>query len=138
MSEKQNNNKHGGLLKRLIDNVRGKINTAYTNYEEKRARRDIIFTETITPAPAEKPVETVRGGIDIKLLLTVLALIVFGAVMSFSASYVYAEQEYGDSAYFFKRYIFFAIASIAVTAFFVVYFTPRLWKMFGTLTAIPV
>ncbi len=131
MSEKPNKNKNGGFFRDIFGKTREKINTAYTNYEEKRARRDIIFTETITPAPIEKPPTMVRGGIDIKLLLVVVALLAFGATMSFSASYVYAEQEYDDSAYFFKRYIFFAIASIVATSFFVVYFTPRRLKIFG-------
>ncbi len=132
MPEDQNNNRNNGAPGKLVDKLKRKYKKAVTDYEDKRARRDIIFTETITPHKVEeKPVTLLRGGIDIQLLLTVLALIVFGAVMSFSASYVYAVQEYGDSMYFFKRYIFFAVASIAVTAFFVVYARPMFWRMFG-------
>ncbi len=131
MSE-QPNNKKDGEPEKLVSKLKKKYKKAVSDYEDKRARRDIIFTETITPHKTEeKPATLLRGGIDIQLVLTVVALIVFGAIMSFSASYVYAEQEYGDSMYFFKRYIFFAIASIAITAFFVVYARPSFWRLFG-------
>ncbi len=131
MSEEQNN-PNNGAPEKLVDKLKSKYKKAVSDYEEKRARRDIIFTETITPQlKTERPVALLRGGIDLQLLLTVLALIVFGAVMSFSASYVYAVQEYGDSMYFFKRYIFFAVASIAITALFVINARPIFWRMFG-------
>jgi len=125
---KKNAGDSGGFIKK----IKAKYDAAVEKYDEKRARRDIIFTETITPVKEEtKPLRMVCGNIDFQLLLVVLALIVLGATMSFSASYVYAEQEYNDSAYFFKRYIFFAVASMAFTAFFVVYTTPRWWKIIG-------
>ena len=108
----------------LFGKLKNKCRTVYANYEEKRARRDIIFTETITPAPPEKPPVLVRGGIDVQLLLTVMALLVFGAIMCFSASNVYASAEYDDSMYFFKRYILYAALSIAVTALLVVFVKP--------------
>ncbi len=131
--KKEPNNKNVGNSDGFIKKLKNKFDGIVERYDEKRARRDIIFTETITPAPAEKKPTMVCGGIDIQLLLAVLALIVLGATMSFSASYVYAGEKYDDSMYFFKRYIFFALASIAFTAFFVAYFTPRLWKMLGVL-----
>ena len=73
---------------------------------EKRARKDIIFTEPIhkKEEPPQK-VTVVRGGIDIQFLVLVIALVAFGATMSFSASYFYASQEYGDSFYFVTRYV---------------------------------
>lgn len=124
----KNQNKNNG---NLFSRVKDKYKTAVENYEEKRARRDIIFTETITPVAEEKPPVTVKGNIDIQFMLLFFALIVFGATMSFSASYAYAAEEYGDSLYFFSRYIFFAVASMAITVFFVIYATPRFWKLFG-------
>ena len=131
MNDEQNN-KNAGNSGGFFKKIKKKIDDAIERYDEKRARRDIIFTETITPVKEEtKPLKMVCGGFDVHLLLVALALIVLGATMSFSASYVYAQQEYGDSAYFFKRYIFFAIASIAATSFFVIYATPRFWRMFG-------
>lgn len=57
-----------------------------------------------------------RGRIDGVFLALVLLLLVFGAAMCFSASSVYAKQFYGDSTYFFKRYLVFALLSMALTA----------------------
>ncbi len=132
MPENKNNDPNNGAPEKLTEKLKRKYKKAVTDYEDKRARRDIIFTETITPKKVEeKPVTMLRGGIDIQLLLTVMALMVFGAIMMFSASYVYAVQEYGDSMYFFKRYIFFAVASIAITVLFVIYAKPMFWRMFG-------
>lgn len=122
------------FTKKVKNKLKTKYDTTVSDYEDKRARRDIIFTETITPQPETKPDVMVCGGIDVKLLLTVIALLIVGAVMSFSASYVYAEQEYGDSTYFFKRYIFFAIISTIVTTFFVIYAKPAFWRLFGAGT----
>ena len=72
-----------------------------------------------------------RGSIDGVYLLLVLILLVFGAVMSFSASAVYGQQFYGDSAYFFKRYLLFAVLSIALTAPFVLCAKPAFWRLCG-------
>lgn len=73
----------------------------------------------------------VRGGVDIWFLLIVLALICFGAVMSFSASAVYAQNKYGDSTYFLWRYILFACIAILGTLPFVLFARPWFWRLFG-------
>ena len=86
---------------------------------------------TITPQPDKKASALVCGSIDYQFLLIVLALITFGAVMSFSASYAFAEFRYDDSTYFIKRYILFAVMSIIGTAVFVFIGNPRLWRIFG-------
>lgn len=102
---------------------------------EKRYRQDVVFSETITPHDAgaeEKERVIYRNGIDVRFLIYVIILICFGAVMSFSASYVYAEQKYGDASYFIVRYIIFAVASVLITIPFVIYARPWFWKCFGT------
>ena len=71
-----------------------------------------------------------------RFLIYVIVLICFGAVMSYSASYVYADQKYRDSSYFLVRYIIFAIASILITVPFVIYARPWFWKCFGTVAFI--
>ena len=48
-----------------------------------------------------------QGGIDFYYLALVLLMLVFGTLMSYSASAVYGEQFYGDSFYFLKRYVNF-------------------------------
>ncbi len=73
----------------------------------------------------------VRGGIDIWFLLIVLALLCFGAVMSFSASAVYAQNKYGESTYFLWRYILFAGIAILGTLPFVLFARPWFWRLFG-------
>ena len=72
-----------------------------------------------------------RGSPDMPFLLLVLILLVFGAVMSFSASAVYAEQFYDDSAYFFKRYILFALLAIVVSIPFIWMAKPAFWRLFA-------
>lgn len=69
--------------------------------------------------------------LDVLYLLLVLVMLVFGAAVSFSASSVYAEQFYGDSTYFFKRFVAFALASILVTLPFVLFAKPSFWRVFG-------
>lgn len=115
-NENQNNAKTGffGRIKAFIGKKLGE-------YEEKQARRDIIFTETITPQAKPAPKTLVRGGMDMQLLLAVVALLILGATMSFSASYVFAEQRYGDSFYFFVRYILYAAIAVAAVAVMMIF-----------------
>ena len=88
------------------------------------------------PATAGNKGETViyRNGVDTRFLVYVIVLLCFGAVMSFSASYVYAEQKYDDPMHFIVRYVIFAVAAIVITAPFVFLAKPWFWKCFGTLT----
>lgn len=55
-----------------------------------------------------------EGGFDIPFLIIVLVLLTIGLVMLFSSSYTYAYYNRGDSAYFFKRQLVFAIVGIIV------------------------
>ncbi len=55
-----------------------------------------------------------EGGIDIPFLAIVLALLTTGLIMLFSASYTYCYYNFdGDSLYYFKRQIIFAIMGVA-------------------------
>ncbi len=55
-----------------------------------------------------------QGGIDIPFLAIVLALLTMGLIMLFSASYTYCYYNFdGDSLYYFKRQIIFAIMGVA-------------------------
>ena len=119
---------HGG------EKLKKKLREGFDAYLEKRRQRlsenDVVFSESLSPKKREEIV-LARGGIDKWFLLLVVLLLSFGAVMSFSASSVYAENRYGDSAYFFKRYILFALLSIIVSTPFVIFMTPRYWKAAG-------
>jgi len=71
------------------------------------------------------------GRIDVEFLILCVLLILFGTVMNYSASSVYAEQMYGDKTYFLVRYIFFALMSMAATAPFVLLGTKEFWWRFA-------
>ena len=92
--------------------------------------RDILlrFGEAEQAPPADRQQ---RGSIDFYFLGLVLLMLAFGTAMSYSASAIYGAQFYGDSLYFLKRYILFAILSVAVTAPFVLCTTPDFWRGFG-------
>ncbi len=51
-------------------------------------------------------------GIDKRLALIIIILLAFGSVMVFSASGPYAKSNYGDSLYFVRRQIFWAILGV--------------------------
>ncbi len=57
----------------------------------------------------------VRGmGIDLPFCLIILVLLVIGMIMMFSASYPIAYYEMGDSYYYLKRQLLFAVLGVAL------------------------
>lgn len=82
---------------------------------------------------SEAPRTVVRGSVDGWFLLFAVLLLCFGAVMSYSASSVYAQAEYGDSMYFFKRYLFYVIGAGLFTALLIWFATPQIWKVISIL-----
>lgn len=73
----------------------------------------------------------VRGGVDIPMLLITSILILFGCVMVYSASAVYAEQYHGDSSYFIVRHLIFLGLAVAFTAVAVRFCTQKFWSDLG-------
>ncbi len=118
------------------DQVKKDLTVKLDAYLEKRKealnRQDVVFTEKLTQEKKETVV-LAKGGIDKGFLICVLLLLMFGAIMSFSASSVYAQNKYGDSAYFFKRYLIFTAISIIVSIPAVLFLTPRYLKIGGVL-----
>lgn len=53
-----------------------------------------------------------RGGFDVPFLIIVIALVSIGLLMMFSASSAYSYYYKGDSLYYFKRQLMFAVAGI--------------------------
>ncbi len=53
-------------------------------------------------------------GIDTPLLIFTLALVIIGLIMMFSASYVFAYAQQGDSYYYLERQSIFAIVGVIV------------------------
>lgn len=133
------NNKKNSPASSESKSVRKVISEYMEQRRERSYKQDEAFHKAITPDHAresEGKRETViyRNGVDTRFLIYIIVLLCFGAVMMYSATYVSAEQKFGDGAYFFVRYVIFAIAAIAITIPFVIYARPWFWKCFGTVT----
>ena len=110
-----------------------KINNALMKKEEQAARDDVIFYSPLKEEEIDETAPLHKGSIDMWFLLWAMLLICFGAVMSYSASAVFAEQRYDNSMYFFVRYIAFTLAAAVVTAFFVIFARPWFWRVVGVV-----
>ena len=100
--------------------------------EEKREQKDLVYSQPITPPePRDETAPLRKGGVDLWFLLWALILLCLGAVMSYSASAVYAQREYGSSTYYLWRYVLFAILASGVTALFVFLARPWHWRVFA-------
>ena len=73
----------------------------------------------------------VKGSVDIPFLLITAALVLFGCVMIYSASFVFAQKHHDSSTYFILRHIIFLLMSVAFTAVVVKFCTPRFWRDFS-------
>ena len=71
-----------------------------------------------------------KGIVDVPFLLITAALVLFGCVMVYSASSVYAEQYHDDNTYFIARHLVFLLMAIAFTAVAVRFCTPRFLEGF--------
>ena len=72
-----------------------------------------------------------KGIVDVPFLLITSALVLFGCVMVYSASSVYAEQYHNDTTYFIARHLVFLLMAVAFTTLVVRYCTPALWRDFS-------
>ena len=79
----------------------------------------------------DAPDAVVKGSPDIPMLLITTILVLFGCVMVYSASAIYAEQYHDDSTYFIVRHIVFLLIGVAATAILVKYCTPVFWEDFS-------
>lgn len=70
-----------------------------------------------------------RGSPDTVFLLLVVLMLICGAAISFTASSVYGHQFYGDSTYFFKRYVIFAVFSVLCTLPMVLLARPAFFRL---------
>lgn len=60
-----------------------------------------------------------KHGINKKLFIVIILLVIFGLFMVYSASNVVAAYKYDDKAYFLKRQLIFAIIGIAIMILFI-------------------
>ncbi len=121
----------GNKIKAKFKGLWGKA--VYT-YDVDAPHNDPIFDQPIH-SEEDRETETpvlVKGGIDLPFLLIVIALAVFGAIMAYSASSVYADQYHGgDSAYYLKRHIIYLLIGFASLAAAVIFVKPYMWRMVG-------
>ena len=133
----ENENENQDLPEKSLKKRSGlkvKINNALIKREEQAARDDVIFYAPLKEEEVDESAPLHKGSIDMWFLLWAMLLICFGAVMSYSASAVFAEQRYDNSMYFFVRYIGFTLAAVVVTAFFVAFARPWHWRVIGVGT----
>ena len=76
---------------------------------------------------------TLRYTPDIPMILITAGLILFGCVMIYSASSVYAEQYHNDSTYFITRHLFFLVMALVMVLPIIFLCTPKFWEDFGIL-----
>lgn len=121
-------------VKNLGEDVEHGLDAISDRIDDATEHNDPIYSEPVYKKP--KPVDTsdlvlTRGHIDYSFLFIVLALCLFGALMAYSASSVYAAQYHDDSAYYIKRHILYLILATAVTVPFVWKARPWFWRFFG-------
>ncbi len=104
-------------------------NELYRRREE--AKVDGILYVPLKEAQKDESAPLHKGSIDMWFLLWAMLLICFGAVMSYSASAVFAQERYDSSMHFFIRYIAFTVAAAIVTTVFVIFARPWFWRAFG-------
>ena len=120
-----------GRIRALPTKIKGAAKGYLEQREQRLAENDIVFREPLTPVPEEAPRPLVKGSVDTWFMLWAMVLVCFGAIMSYSASAVYAEQKFDSSTYFLWRYVLFAVAAVAVTVPFVALARPWFWRIFG-------
>lgn len=120
-------------VKRLGEDVEQGLNVLGDRLDTAIEPNDPIYTEPVHRKPVENKAEQVltRGPVDYYFLFIVVALCLFGAVMAFSASSVYAAQYHDDPAYYVKRHLIYLVLAAAVTVPFVWKARPWFWRFFG-------
>ena len=92
---------------------------------------DPIYQKKIHPDPEPEKGVLTRGGIDVWFFLIVLGLILYGVIMAYSASSIYAAQYHDDSTYFIKKHLMDLALAVVGTAPFVLMARPWFWKFFA-------
>ena len=72
-----------------------------------------------------------KGSVDVPFLLITAALVLFGCVMIYSASFVFAQKHHDTSTYFILRHVIFLVMAVAFTFVVVKFCTPRFWYDFS-------
>ena len=125
-------NKEGA--KHLGEDMEYGLDALSDRIDRATEHNDPIYSEPVYKKPRIEDTSDLlltRGHIDYSFLFIVIALCLFGALMAFSASSVYAAQYHDDSAYYVKRHILYLVLAAAVTVPFVWKARPWFWRFFG-------
>ena len=124
-------NKEGA--QRLSEDVEKGLDVLSDRLDAAIEPNDPIYTQPIHRKEPEDTSALVlnRGPVDYYFLFIVIALCLFGAVMAFSASSVYAAQYHDEPTYYLKRHILYLVIAVAVTVPFVLKAKPWFWRFFG-------
>ena len=85
------------------------------NREKKSVPRNAL-AQTVRDT-VEAPISA-KGTPDIPMIVITSLLVLFGCVMVYSASAVYARQYHDDSTYFIVRHLIFLVIAIAAASVF--------------------
>lgn len=66
---------------------------------------------------------------DLFLLATILGLVILGVLMVYSSSHIWSEYKYGDSYFYVKRQVLFAVVGL-VLMFIITYFPHTIWRRY--------
>ena len=100
----------------------------------RRLGKDALLDEPLHAEGPRKKLPLVQGSVDMTFLLIVVALVLYGIIMAYSASSIYGVQHKGDSLYYIKRHLMFVAIAVAVTVPFVLQSRPWFWRLFGICT----
>ena len=103
------------------------------NQESNIAKRSFAFwkRQPLQKEDQLNPIGPVKGSVDVPFLLITAALVLFGCVMIYSASFVFAQKHHATSTYFVVRHVIFLMMAVAFTFVVVRYCTPRFWYDFS-------
>ena len=105
------------------------------NQQQNTAKRSFwkSLLQPKEPTPSEYTNQTglKKGSVDVPFLLITAALVLFGCVMIYSASFVFAQKHHNSSTYFIIRHVVFLTMAVAFTAIVVKFCTPRFWYDFS-------
>ncbi len=79
-----------------------------------RAHRDQSSSRYVTKRKKKFSLVSIGKGLDVPFCMLIVLLLAIGTTMMFSASYPVAFYEIGDSYYYLKRQLLFAVVGIAI------------------------
>ncbi len=101
-------------------------NTAKRSFWQRKPVKEESTTSEYTNQTGFK-----KGSVDVPFLLITAALVLFGCVMLYSASFVFAQKHHDTSTYFIVRHVIFLMMAVAFTFVVVRYCTPKFWYDFS-------